>query len=323
MPLVRTGADLRKDLANLEVTIEPLIDEFLYKGMVMLLAANPGTGKSVLATQIAASLSCGASVFDLLPVPRPCRVYYIQLEGTYYETIERLRHMEPQIPFDEVNLCWDVCDYLNVERADHIAKLIERIQAFGSPDLIIIDPIYMTVRGGLSKDAPATAFVQFSHTLRQQFGCALLLIHHTHRERYATDGTKIEEADPFYGSQWLKAHVDVSYLVEVVDKAHTQIRLENKKARGGNVHKRLILHFRPETYTCYLERDAKEIDALTRVLAFIHECKKSGRSTDFYEVLGVSHLSMSHLRRLQRDTILSDHVEFSKSRGGKTIWLPK
>lgn len=317
----RTGAALRSDIDNLFLISTPIIEEFFYEQTVLMLAAEPGAGKSVIATQLALSASSGVPFLGHLTMPKPRRVYYLQLEGAYAEFIERIRMMEGVIPLNTDNLCWDPCEGLNVMRPDHIQSVISRITAWGAPDIIIIDPIYMAVVGGLSKDEPASAFVRFSNLLKQTFHCAIILVHHTHRPRHANDGKLIDEDDPFYGSQWLKAHVDVSYLLRRTDKTGQHVALENKKSRGTNVKKRLELEFDPTTFTCHIKTD--NLDALERVLHIIRDFKKQGKDTTFYEVLEVSHLSVAHLRRLQmRQEVLAE-VEFIKSKGKHTIWKPK
>jgi len=62
--------------------------------------------------------------------------------------------------------------------------------------------------------------------------------------------------------------------------------------------------------------------ALGRVLAFLEQCRRERRSTDFEEVRHATHLSVSNLRRIQRLPILTDRVEFIRTPGQRTIWQP-
>ena len=320
MSSLRFGAALLDDLDNLTISSTPLVEDFLYTPKVTMLAADPGLGKSLISTQLALSCSSATPLFGLLAIPKPVRTYYLQLEGDYEEFIERMRHMRQVIPIDTQNLCWDTTPVLNILKPDHTEAVIKRIKSWGSPELIIIDPIYRTVLGGLSKDEPASAFVQFSSQLKDKFHCAQLLIHHTHRPSKDRDGGLIDEDDPYYGAIWLKAHVDVSYLLKSTSEDHSTSILLNKKSRGANVLKSFALTYHPESMTCSLNLTTSEGDALSRVLTFLNFCKQAGKDTDFYEVAKVCSMSHAHLRRqLELPEILAK-VDFVKRRPQKTLW---
>ena len=322
MTSAKTGLVLAHDLESLVYQPVPLVEDFLYQHTVTMWASDPGTGKSVLATQLAISLSSGTPVFGVLEVPKPVPVYYLQLEGHYAEFIQRMRYMRQVVPITPDHLCWDSTAHLNVLRDDHVNSLIKRIEEWWQvPALIVIDPIYMAVSGGLSKDEPSSAFVRFSSILRETFGAAILLIHHTHKPIYQ-NGKMVEEDDPSYGSQWLKAHVDVNYILKKSGAEHEGVTFYNKKARGANVYKCLALTYHPETYTCSVDLKAKEGKALIRVLAFLDECRKQNRTTNFSEIASTVGVSHAHLRRLQGDSALTDHVEFITTNGHKTLWKP-
>ena len=318
---LKTGATLLSDLENLTITSHSLIEDFLYTPKVTMIAADPGVGKSLIATQIALSLSSATALFGIFAIPTPARVYYLQLEGDYEEFIERMRLMREVVPLDPAYLCWDTTPVLNVLNPVHEDIVVKRIKSWGRPDLIIFDPIYRTVRGGLSKDEPASAFVQFSSRLKATFHCAQLLLHHTHRPSRERDAK--EEDDPFYGSQWLKAHVDVSYLLKAENPDRSRASLINKKARGANVLRYISLEYHPETMTCSMRFNPGEGDALTRILTYVNFCKQSGKVTDFYEVAQVCSISHAHLRRQIKLPALIEKVDFANDPPNKTLWKPK
>lgn len=323
MSTLKTGSTLLDDLDNLQIVSHPLVEDFLYHPKITMLAADPGTGKSLIALQLALSLSSATPLFGVLGVPKPVRVYYLQLEGDYEEFIERMRSMRQVIPLDAEYLCWDTTPVLNVFDSTHREQLFKRIHSWGKPDLIIVDPIYRAVSGGLSKDEPASAFVAFSSQMKAEFDCAQLLIHHTHRPSKDRDGFKVAEDDPFYGSQWLKAHVDVSYHLEHAHTSGSSSTLTNKKSRGANVLKKLSLTYHPETMTCEMVFTAQEGDALTRILAYIAFCKQQGKETDFYEVATAVSISHAQLMRYCRNPVILDKVELIKRRPHKTLWRPR
>ena len=314
----RTGAVLTQDLANLSLDLPVLIPEFLYARTSTMLASEPGVGKSIVSMQLALSLSSGTSLFGTLTIPQPQKVYYLQLEGSYPHTIERLRLMQQKIPIVADNLCWDMGEGMNVLREQDWLRLESRIKAFGSPALILIDPIYLAVAGGLSEDRPASAFVRFSNNLMQTFGSANWLNHHTHRVRYH-NGEEVQEHDPFYGSQWLKAHLDASWLM--TRTGESKVKLDCKKDRNSTLLKQLNLVYDEESMTCenVLYADSP---AMVRLVALLADCKTRNITLSFSEIqakLGVSH---THLCRLKNGIAQMNLVKFHKSPGKSTIWEP-
>lgn len=320
MASLRYGSLLLDDLANLTLVSQPLVEDFLYENKVLMIAADPGIGKSLIATQLAVSLSSAIPLFGALKIPSPRYVYYLQLEGAYEEFIERMRAMQQVIPIATDYLCWDSTPHLNVLKDDHVDAVVARIKDWHRPDCIIIDPLYMSVMGGLSKDEPASAFVRFSSILGKEFGASRILIHHTHRALYDRKGEQIEEVDPFYGSQWLKAHVDISYHLKALDADHAQTRLHNTKARAANVMKNIVLQYHPETMTCTMVGERGSDTATARILAYFNDCKKAGDATDFYQVQRRCQVSTAQLRHLLNQTVISEKITVDKSNGRKHIW---
>ena len=315
---VRTGSSLTNDLTSLTFDLPLLIPDFLYKQTVTMLAADPGIGKSIVSMQLAVSLSYAPPLFGTFPIPTPKRVYYLQLEGSYHQTIHRLRQMQSAIPLHTDNLCWDMAEGLNVLRDPDCLALEQRIQQFEHPDLIIIDPIYMAVIGGLSEDRPASAFVRFSNRLTQTFGCAVWLNHHTHRPRYQNGG-KVEEDDSFYGSQWLKAHLDASWIM-TRGTANNRVHLTCKKDRNSVLCRRIDLLYHEDSMTC--ERlHFDQTSAMTKVMTFLTECKRRNITTTISEIGASTGVSHAHLNRIKNEIGKIGIVTFVNSPGKSTCWI--
>ena len=315
----RTGASLLHDLATTSPDLPALIPDFLYAETATMLVAEPGIGKSIISMQVALSLSSGTALFGTLPIPEPKRVYYLQLEGAYHQSLDRIRLMQRAIPLVADNLCWDLGEGLNVMRQQDWLRAESRIKQFGKVDLLIFDPIYMLVSGGLSEDKTATAFVQFSNAMMQTFRTAIWQNHHSHRARFSKNGEEIQEDDPFYGSQWLKAHLDASWFMQRM--ARNKVRLDCKKDRHGVLTNRLDLIYHEDSMTC---ENVLYIDSsyMTKLLDLIQSCKKSNITLTFNQIadkIGVSH---AHLRRLQNEIGKMNLVIFHKSPGKSTLWQP-
>jgi RecA-family ATPase len=91
-----TGLYSLKDLLSAEIPKpNPVIEDFLCEGDVMLLGGRPKVGKSRIVHQMTLSLS-NASPFLGMKVPRRRRVLLIDLENKPWSIRDRLERMAPQ-----------------------------------------------------------------------------------------------------------------------------------------------------------------------------------------------------------------------------------
>ena len=323
MPL-RTGTSLQADIDTLEVAHHPLIEGLLYQRHVTFIAGEPGVGKSILSSQIAMSLSSGTMAFGSLTVPKPRRVYYLQLEGSYPDTIDRIRRMRTKVPVTTENLAWDFRTGLDLLDNTQGQALLMDIASWGSPDLLIVDPLYQAVFGELSAELPTKALLKFIDIARERFDpLAVLLNHHTRKASYGSDGKIIDEADPFYGSQWLKAYVDASYTLRASPGRYKdRVFLKNQKDRYSVGLNELILHYDPETDTLDTDAPFDEQSPYERGVKYLAACKAAGGTTDFFDVLDKCKVSHRNLRRIQQSLLAKGLLRCDKRLEHKKIWEP-
>jgi RecA-family ATPase len=316
-----TGQSLKEALNEIPPERKPLIDGFLYERSVLMLSADPGAGKSTITAQAIAQMSCGLPVFGCLNVPRPIKCYYLSFERGREEILERLKVMQDIIPMDFNNIFINDSfigyNVLDIHHANTIITCIESDCIF--PDIVILDPIYSAVAGGLSTDEKASQFTRFSARLQSELGCTNWLNHHTTKETYANDGTVIEKADPFYGSQWLKAHCTAAYYLKRKDGGSM---LLNKKDSQNNLIKRIYLEYNPEEYISFIDQKNMEIPAIDRLKTFLRTKWKSDNKTFYYDQLEscLQPLSTARLRVLCRQVWFQECVTISKSSGKKSLY---
>jgi RecA-family ATPase len=317
----KTGNRLRTDLDTMVVKDEYMAEGFLYERKIHMIYADPAAGKSTVAQQVAIELSAGRPLFGSLVVARPFRVYYIQLEGDYEESINRGQLMEKSGPINCENLCWDdTLVGLNVLNKESVDKLIENIRLYmPEPDLIIIDPIYQAIVGDLSKPEIAAAYCHFSSYLRHYFKCALLHIHHTPKESFDQTGAKIER-QTFFGSQWFAAHMNAMYYLKTVDKKRGKTALYNKKQRNGNMLREIDLTFDLESHTVYIEREPSNMTGRERVLDYLKQCKRAGNKPSIYEIMEGCQLTCTWARNLTVNLVKNGLVEVTKSNKGLKLY---
>ena len=175
-----------------------LIEGFLWEHDHIMLLAKEKVGKSILAIQMACSLSCGEPFLGEYEVPEPMQVLYIQTESTRHETVERLRSMTSK---DGVN--WNPENFflyhthsLALDSETGMNFLIKLMQdRLLDPRVIFIDPLYMSMEGSLVDDWKCRSMSKNVRRLGELYNAAIVLVHHEHRARSNKDGHVIEEGD--------------------------------------------------------------------------------------------------------------------------------
>jgi len=320
-----SGNSLKEIISKPQTIRQPIIEGFLYEHSVLMLSADPGLGKSTVLISAFAQLSCGLPVWNALYVPKPVKCYYIPFERGIQEAGERLRHIQDSVPINYNNLFINENFIgLNVTEAKHADFIIKIIrQDCPDPGIIALDPIYASVAGGLSTDEKASAFCRFSARLQHEFKCSIWLNHHTVKPQLNRDGEVASRPDPFYGSQWLKAHCTASYHLKAGDDGG--VILENKKDSHGNLRKKIVLGYNPESYTNYAIGIESNATQKERAFTFFRACyanKKQFTFKQFKEaVMGCTEgVSDSNPRDILRTPpFVEAHIKH-KSNGGATLY---
>mgnify|MGYP001611599436 CR=1 FL=1 len=313
--LPMTGDSLARVIQSPPPLSLPLVEDFLHANSCFMLTGETGKGKSVLAAQLALSLSSGTPLFSSLAVPHPVRVYYMQLEGSFAEQVRRLHFMQTVIPLNANNLYWD-SDRTTapLTRYDRIARAFSQ-----PPQVVILDPIYKLTGGDLAKAEPALQVVRFSDHLMSQLGCAIFMLHHPHRDKLNAYGKKIEEEDFYYGHSFLKNHLEISYVFKPLGSDGERGQLILKKRREENTLPILNLVYHPETYTCSMLPVAQVENKRQRVDAFL----KSHAITSFKEVCKEVGIQKSFLRELQTEYEEKGVLAVVRDPGKPSGWVSK
>lgn len=315
----RTGADFMHDLTNLDTKREPIISELLYEGDVWMLAADSGAGKSTIVTNILMSLSSAYPLFGVLET-RMKRVYMLQTEGDYEESVSRIRLMNKRIPIDGNNISWDCFKFLDLNVAGAIEGLTQRIkdtQFF--PEVIIIDPIYKLTSLDISEGPGALQVVKLSDMLKETFGATIILIHHNTKDSFViSDGKRFEKKDAYYGHSFIKNHIRTSYSLSQEKENHPT--LTRKKGRGKDSLDKIALVYDSETMTCQMEIQKGSV--LDRIKVFAATCKLQNKTTDFNEVQTTCGLSVAYLRKYKAEGTLDKIFTFEEGKQGRQEWVP-
>lgn len=322
-----TSKILQENVVKSSEKRPPLIEGFIHENQSIMVSSDTGIGKSTVTACWMSEASAGLPVFGCLFVPRPLIIYYIPFERGNQEIMERFKHIQEVIPINYENIYInDNFAGLNVTNDKHADEIITNIhEDIGERhiDVIVLDPIYASVAGGLSTDEKASQFVRFSTRLMTEFKCSNKLLHHTSRDTYSSQtGVKIEKDDPFYGSMWLKAHCNGGFFLKKNPATDGTVMI-NKKDSQGVLLDKIPLGYKPESYTVFLKGLDLSMLAKDRLLMAYRTFKKSNKKVTFAQIQGcMMGVSDSHLRELLRTppflTAFKKHISI----GDNTLYEP-
>ena len=228
------GCFWSEELYNYDNVKVPIINHFLYKNDVMCISSRPGQGKSILAKQLMFSLTTGHPFLNLYEVSRPQYVLYIQTEGDRAETIQRIHQMKAGLQIDDSMWAHINLDGAIINTQAGIKHLIELARKPMMPfGVIIIDPLYTTVKGTLNSDEVATDWVRNARKLKGEFGAAIIVLHHDSKVTYNQKGNAVDKGDDnIFGSVYWSAFFNTNFKLKKVKDTHV---LQRGKQRSGEI----------------------------------------------------------------------------------------
>lgn len=223
-----SGERLRQNL----VKKDPIVEGILYENDVICISAYTGKGKSILALQLMCCLTTGAPFLGTQYIPHPFNVLYLQTEGDRAETIERLEAMNEGVAIDDsrwihINLA-GIC--LNTsEGLNQLLALCKSAPI--KVDVVIVDPLYTTMKGTMSSDSDTTEWIRNLREFKKQLypRCAFILIGHEGHEIVVQGKAVKKSKDRLFGSYAWGNFVNYNYKMEIVNGRHV---LESGKIRN-------------------------------------------------------------------------------------------
>lgn len=171
-----------------------IVDGLFTEATQVLLAAPPNIGKSVFLQQMTCCIATGTPFLGM-SVPEAKRVLYLQAEGDLGETVKRGREMSKLVkvpPKGSVRWEYLLLGQLNTKRGrDALDALCDQFALDNG--VVIIDPLYATIKGSMSEDAPASEYVATLNHIIQKYKSTVVVCHHEHRPIRNVDGKKVKE----------------------------------------------------------------------------------------------------------------------------------
>lgn len=310
-----TGEALRALLKSPRIGPDCIVPEFLYRGKTTIFYGDPSIGKTTIVLNLGVQLAAGLPVFDRL-LCKPSRVYFMLFETEPEEVAESLTSISTRYPIREDMLAFDTETIgMDCAQPQHVESIINRVKAF-QPDAIIIDPLFMLVAGGLSKDEPSSNVVRFLRRLSHETNAATMALHHGKKEQFEK-GQKVPGS--YYGTIWLKAHCRVMW--EVQEGENKSRVLTKRKDNLGVCRDKITLHYDHQSCTCSMEEEGDQT-AKGRLIAHLGTFPP-GCGLTSGTIADNMHISLRTLKTLFNDPDVLRLVDLERKNGCPTIWKVK
>jgi len=198
VPGVRLDFPSLEEIADGLPPIEWLWPGWIPRGMITLLGGVPGSGKSLLALDLARQIIAGEAFPDGAPVPRPgANVIYVDAEVVPQLILERAKRWEMDLerlflmqPEDRLYI-----DFSDLADRDHLVEMAGALD----PALIVVDSLSSISTRGENNVEDVREVLGFLNALALDAQCGLLLVHHL-RKRGPLPMLDVLSIDDFRGS---------------------------------------------------------------------------------------------------------------------------
>lgn len=208
------GPDKYANIVERETVIEGVCDV----GDNFIINSTAGSGKSILALQLICCLTIGLPFLETFNIPKKRRVLYVQTEGDRAETISRINRMKNALPINDDAWVHYNAIGIPLNTPEGLGRFINTVQAAAfQADVVLIDPLYPTIKGSISDDAVATDWQRGVRIIRERLGnMTFIIFHHDSNKIMYQNGKKVDRApDNLMGSSFWTAWMSGNYQMSV------------------------------------------------------------------------------------------------------------
>lgn len=224
----------------------PVIERFVDEGDKIILVGPPGAGKSILTQQIAMCIATATPFLDCLTVPKRRRVLYLNAEGKVRDMKKRLKRMGMVIPLeDEGLMTWGFAGNFAVD-SDQGRLEIEHLIEVHQPEVVVYDPLYMSMLGSLSDEKDARVVQAVFNHWALRYGITQLVPTHPPKPVRGADAfaSAIHNDDSvIFGSRFWEAWADLTMSLKQRPDHHHELKVMKDKTgeRVGGFFRDTIL----------------------------------------------------------------------------------
>lgn len=321
IPTFLNGLSIQEFVEQCREPRKWLIQDMVAERTTTMIYGDTGIGKSTLVAQLLAQTSCGGTLFGNFEIPKPLTSVYFSFERPLDELGERLYHMKRVIPIAWNNLYLsDRFIGVDLLQEQHVKFFLESIRLIGKPiHMVYLDPIYASIRGGLSRDEAATAFTRVTAQITKRFGASVIWLHHTVKNPFEIiEGRKVRKDKQYYGGMWLEAHVNGSFIIEPTDNGTLW---KSEKDSYRSLVNSISLVYDPSTYLSSILKSPWAGQKMERFIEFFNSCLEIGRVFTIRDLIAQVNMTDRYARELLNNPIVKDSslVDFSEIIGK---WTP-
>lgn len=187
-------AGLRKvtsviDVMESDEKLAFVIEDILPDTGLMFVAGASGTGKTILAIQVAGDIINGKGTMSWRLGPARTdafKVLFLSLEMNTKELQLRLQHIYPNLSDDERKafldrfLVYSEYEPFELWNPVHILDLVKLIKAFGV-DMVLIDSASVSYATSLKNDEQVNESIKNLYMLRSRFNLSMIVVAHTRK----------------------------------------------------------------------------------------------------------------------------------------------
>jgi hypothetical protein len=188
-----------------------LINEVADQTGLIVVAAEPGVGKTQLTTYMAICAATGTKYLDW-DVPEPHKITYMSLEMGRAKYRKLLSNMAPGMTPGQLKLLqenfWALPRgyFLPLDTKEGRAFFEDYIQT-RKPSGIYIDSLQKILSKGMKDSEEILAVTNYLQQIRQTYGCYITIVHHA-KKPATGERKRIKDMNDLYGSVYIAAEAD-------------------------------------------------------------------------------------------------------------------
>jgi RecA-family ATPase len=240
------------------------------------------------------------------------------------EPFERIKLMEKFIKPDMENLIFDKeIQKYDLKDKDGQNQMLLRLAELTSvwhplnPHVVVIDPIYAVVSGGLNGDVEVHLVNKFIRTIQNRHNCAVVYMHHTNRGQKKENSKDRHDGD-MYGSRFLSANLTGQFHLKKTDDG---IELHNVKNTYGNLLKNIPLIYDELSQTLSMSGESGDFNKRDKILMFLRKKHSERKEFALREISNYIKVSDAYIRKTLNPMIRTGHIVNKAIQGTKAVYF--
>lgn len=270
-----------------EFCVEPapirwLVKHWLQEGALIMVHGPSGGGKTFVVLDWSLHIAAGLNEWHGHKV-KPGPVVYLAGEG-HYGIKRRLAAWAAHYRPEDINL-WVSKTGCDLNTPEGYSRVLEAVRGVGeAPSLIVVDTVHRFMHGDENSAQDVRTMIQAADGLKEEFGCTVILVHHT--------GVSDEAQHRARGSSAWKGALEIEISV-VPAKGDTPIQIVQRKSKDAEEAKPVYVTLQTVPIKGWLDDDGEQVTSAVLMPA------EGPISTEYQEML-----EMAAIRVLEATSLL-------------------